>query len=120
MKPFDLQAALRGEKFARKSDMREPDEWHYFKTPNMLYGIACVFDNSIFTYTSEGHNNRTQESSYDLVMLPKTKKVWIGISKHQSSNGHRSATDAYPTKEEAMADLTYDRWNFIEVEIETE
>lgn len=122
-KPFDLEKALAGEKFARKYDLKEPEEWHYFNVKNEVYNLYVVFDGDLCCYTKTGKRVNDNEDHY-LVMLPKpTKKLWIGINLHQiqAFPPHYRTSFAYESKadlvQQAYVDTGYDLY---EIEVEAD
>ena len=119
-KPFDLQKALAGDRFARKSDMKEPDEWHYFKTLSENYPVVCVFDRNIRQYETNGEYDSLGVDSDDLIMLPKKKKkLWIGVCKNADSQGLHYTSHAV-TEEDKHLIRDIDGRVLIEIEIEVD
>ena len=79
-KSFNLERALAGDKFIREYDKSEPSEWHYFKGVN---DIVCAFpgEAELAKYTIYGERYH-YGVSHRLLMLSKTKKLWIAIEKN--------------------------------------
>lgn len=125
-KPFDLQRALAGDKFARKLDMKEPTDWHYFKSCSFQYPIICSFEGELHSYATDGIYNCGLRT-HDLVMLPKTKKLWLKVSKKMirgEGNFFLAGTsNAYEYKSdllEAMSHLSDDDFYTVQIEIEVD
>ena len=124
-KPFDLDRALAGDKFARKHDLKEPIDWHYFKNipDEKDYPLICVFDDiqSTILYTSLGHYVGGSKEN-DLIMLPVKKKLFIGIDTHKISHillERHSSTIACESAAEVKALIMNDpNYQIIEIEIE--
>jgi len=112
-KPFDLQKALSGDKFARKHDLREPYEWHYFKADKSCLPICCIYDGEAMWFST---------TSKELVMLPKTKKLWLAIelnpSKYDENVYHSTgAFESLERLKKCVSNLD-GNYKIIEVEIE--
>lgn len=121
-KPFDLQRALAGDKFVRKHDLAEPIEWHYFSTAShLIWPLHVVFDESgnIDRYSIAGvYKANGNFSDDDLVMLSKTKKVFINVKKIKFDGNSAYLTSyAYEYKNELSMDNPSE-WQIVEVEIE--
>lgn len=114
-KPFDLDRALSGDKFGRKFDLCEPIEWYFF---TLKREIVCSFDNSkdLVLYDDHGYPSYLH-SENELVMLPKTKKLWIAVKKTPALNEKYHAT-SNALADKKNADLHGDGYKIIEVDIE--
>ena len=118
-KPFDLARALAGDKFMREFDRAEPIDWYHFKEINE---IVCCFNLHEDLAKYNIHGERYHFSiTHKLVMLPKTKKLWIAIFKERSKLGypHHVASHAYFEKESLIKQsYTESEHDFIEIEVE--
>ena len=120
LKPFDLQKALAGDKFARELDMKEPDEWHYFNTSTNNLPITCIFDGEMYNYGINGNYYSHQSKCLnDLVMLPKTKKLWLRVAKKADMNGTHFTTHALDKANKCFI-ATDDHCVLVEIEIEVD
>lgn len=120
-KPFNLERALAGDKFARKSDLVEPSEFYYFKTDASPLKLCTIFNGNSYWYNVDGERNDNPEHA--LVMLPKTKKLWIAVRKDpycdESSNYCTSSafSNYDDAKDYAEGNSNY---QIVEVEIDCE
>ena len=120
-KTFNLERVLAGDKFARKSDLCEPSEWYYFRTDSNQK-LCCVIEGRSHWYWDDGRYSESDSASdNDLVMLPKTKKLFVGIEKCKTVGSH-DTTRAYNTIGElrAACSKTWYENNCQVVEIEIE
>jgi hypothetical protein len=108
-KPFCINRVLAGDKFARRYDLKEPQEWHYFKTMSANPKLLCVFNGTEDWYFDNGKLKDTIGiDDLDLVMLPKIKKLWIGVSKQKDAYGYYPTTCASEQeKDKALMDMGF-------------
>jgi hypothetical protein len=79
MKPFDLEAAKRGEKLVTREG-KEVTEFHHFKTVSGSYPCTAVVNGERSAYTLAGHFNRSQHPHCDdLFMAAKKRTVYVQI-----------------------------------------
>lgn len=132
-KPFDLEAALRGEPLVTR-DGRKVSYFHQsaplcIKCP---YSAYIENDERISGYFPDGKYRALFESDDDIFMAPKPKKkLWICVSKKSISilSSAHYTTEAFGSKEELEKDLIAypDRiiampgtYEIVEIEIEEE
>lgn len=102
-KPFDIEKALAGAPFGRKSG-KVPTQWFYFDKSDETYPVFCVFDGVIIIFTSGGREFKDYECDDDLVMLPIKKTWWFASWKDMSDDGILNITlCAYDSKERLLA-----------------
>ena len=94
LKPFNLEAALKGEKVVTR-DGREVLELKEFKTPiysnNQLVG---VISRNLFTFTLEGVEAFGAVSPRDLFMAPKERVVWVNFYGEAAFSGNAAWHDS--------------------------
>lgn len=71
-KPFDLEAAKRGEPIETKCGCTATFLAH---APDVTIGLACIVDGQIETYNRLGMHR--SNALLDLVMSPKVRVVWV-------------------------------------------
>lgn len=123
-KPFNLERALAGDKFARRCDMKEPQEWHYFKTDPNKRPVICIFEGDVCWFSTSGDAWPDQQPS-DLVMLPKTKKMYIAVDEAaycSSDDFQQYCSNAFPDKRSLLAWIDRNRAGIhnqiIEIEVD--
>ncbi len=100
MKPFDLEAALRGEPVVTR-DGKIIDELFFFKSIDKIYGII---GKTVYYWNPDGSFWNDTKSENDLFMAekPKVKKEgWVTIFKNDTH--FRGCSHVYRTKEEAKS-----------------
>lgn len=124
-KPFDLEAALRGEPLITRDGRKVINFVQLAPMENLYPFAACVDVIGIETYTKEGliiHESSNEGG--DLFMAPKPKKkLWIAISKNLMIDNIHQSSCAYPSKELLLENLennefSVEYFEIIEIEIE--
>lgn len=123
MKPFDLEAAMRGEPCVTRNGM-QAKFLYKLNCEGALYPIIMIIKSdiheSVKEYTVDGKFDVAQpDHGYDLFMLTKKKKLWIAINKREVSESFYEVSNAYFTED----DLKHRGWNennshIIQVEID--
>ena len=116
MKPFDLEAALRGEAVITR-DGREVTELYYFKTNHSTAKLAVVIDGAIRWYDDLGKSRILGHEHFDLFMKSKTHKGWINIYSNSNKDGFLYK-GVYPTESDATSWASSDCTARIQVEWE--
>ncbi len=115
MKPFDLQAALRGEPVVTKDGRKVLTIVHWdfpwvkdkFKVTALIDGEEIAKD-----YDQNGRMiNHETDSKYYLFMAPRTKKLWIAVENKMLENDTHFSSCAYNTKQELLDNLLIDKEN---------
>jgi len=79
VKPFDLEAAKRGEPLMTR-DGRAVSEFHRFETlRSSIYSCMAIVDGESVSYTDGGQFHRNREDKSDLFMAPKKRTVFVNI-----------------------------------------
>ncbi len=80
--------------------------------------VVLTNNNEMENYTLEGKFivNDDDDDINDLFLIPKKRKVWIGIEK-ETNDSVLGATNAYFTKEELMKSDYVKRCHIVEVEL---
>ena len=82
LKPFNLAAALRGEKVVTR-DGREVKQLTLFDVENYLYPLLGVVNKELERWPTNGTYNTYKTAlvahEKDLFMLPKTKTYWVNV-----------------------------------------
>lgn len=79
-RPFDLDAAVRGEPVVTR-DGEKVTELYYFKTTNETRKLCAVIEGNIVWFDDVGKINGAQEFGYDLFMASKTKTYYMNVYK---------------------------------------
>lgn len=83
MKPFNLEAALKGEKVVTR-DGREVTQLVKFDAME-IYPLKGVMNRQVHAWTEKGEfNNEVREHNYDLFMAPKEVTLWVNVYKQKS------------------------------------
>lgn len=118
--PFNLERALAGDPVVTREG-KQVAEIHYFKTVNSLY---AVIDNLLISFYTCGNYSLNKEYPDDLFMAPKTKKLWIGVSKMQDedadTNCHVLSYYGYSDLEVLKKNVGDNYNHFIQIEIPEE
>jgi hypothetical protein len=93
LKPFNLEAALKGEKVVTR-DGREVTDIREFPTATEGYRVAAVLNGDIETFTESGKYDNFGQTSADLFMAPKERVVWANIYKNGVWIEHKTEEDA--------------------------
>lgn len=117
MKPFDLEAALRGDKVVTR-DGRDVTDIYFFKTSNSPRNLMVVIQGHIFCYFPSGRYEITREdnSEFDLFMATIKKKGWIILTKPIDT--YFCEEGVYDSKEEAQKDISEEYQRVVEIEWE--
>lgn len=92
MKPFDVEAALKGAKVVTE-DGEEVTQLTRFHGVTGRYALAGVIRGSIRTWTEKGQYGR--DGLLDLFMAPVKHQVWLNIYPNSKSTGsHATREDA--------------------------
>jgi hypothetical protein len=94
MKPFNLEAAQRGDKLVTRAG-EEAEFIAYVPKAGEHYQVLALVGLMPKTYDTNGCFLRGSESTYDLFMAPKKRTIWLNI--YPSSN-------AYCYRSEEMAE----------------
>jgi hypothetical protein len=78
MKPFNLEAAQRGEKMITRAG-EEAEFIAYVPKAGKHYQVLALVGLMPKTYDTEGSFLKGSESTYDLFMAPKKKTVWVNF-----------------------------------------
>lgn len=79
LKPFNLEAALKGEKVVTR-DGREVKDIAHLPSSKSGYVVAGVLDGDIATFTEEGgFCIKNPYPDEDLFMAPKERVVWVNL-----------------------------------------
>jgi len=116
LKPFNLEAALRGEKVVTRSGEKVGTIAHFPEIKGS--GRSVVFaavSNMVLAYTVDGERESARGTDHDLFMAPKTEIVKVHLYRHADRPHYIYAqTDRGPT---APGNYKY-LLKTIEVEIE--
>lgn len=111
---FDLQRALAGEPVETRDGRRVLQLAHFpMLEEDQRVIVALDGQTSTDCYYENGVYLPDKESPYDLFMAPKTKKLWIAVSKNQEC-GSRGTSYAYENKE----DMPNGNFHIIQIEVE--
>lgn len=110
MKPFNLEAAIAGEKVITR-DGREVFQFCYFKNMDTAYPVFASYRNDYgidvtSSFTSDGMYTVRGESPNDLFMAPKTVELWANL--YKNLDGSNSVGIPYETKEKAYCNRIID------------
>lgn len=89
MKPFDLEAAKRGEPLVTRDGRKVIDLHHFEKDQSdMCLCVHIAGEGSPDWFRANGRKYGSEDSEEDLFMAPKTRKVYVNIytSTHGESN----------------------------------
>lgn len=119
LKPFDLEAALRGEPVVTR-DGRPITQITKFDVKNSKYCIAAVVNDDIESFTAKGEYRFESECGYDLFMATKTvkKEGWINI--YKGVTGLFEYRAIYTTKKAAEKGRSTDCIATVKIEWEEE
>lgn len=82
MKEFDLQKAIAGEPLITRYGRKVEQFFYFDKAENSDYKIAAVVEGFLYTYQKNGNYETTnEESTLDLFMAPKTRKIYFALIK---------------------------------------
>jgi hypothetical protein len=120
LKPFDLEAALRGEPVVTR-DGRPVTQLHLFKDTTCNLPLIGVVNHLLQNFTEEGKYIFAEDDSrHDLFMAPKKKKLFISIRKSVRPYRIHSTSCGYESIEDLLAGYgdQGDKDVIVEVEIE--
>lgn len=103
LKPFDLEAALRGEPVVTR-DGREVTQVTNFDAPNDPNPVVAVIDGNTQSFTLTGaYFGQGKENEYDLFMVTKTvkKEGWVNLYKSDDEEIAVFTGHGHNTKEAA-------------------
>ena len=108
MKPFNLEAARRGEPIICR-DGTIPTEFYHFETAyNNSKKIVAVVGGDRMNFNDNGvYIDCMTESSLDLFMQSKTVTGWVNIYKSYNAKYEHNTNFIYSTKEEALLNKAY-------------
>jgi hypothetical protein len=118
MKPFDLEAAKRGEKLVTR-DGREVTEFHHFGTVrNTAYSCCAVIDGKREIFAVDGMNFVDRLNDNDLFMAPKTRTVFVNVYNHPGmtddpTKGHKAY--AFNSEQDARDNVNGNAWGLLAV-----
>jgi len=78
MKPFDLEAAQRGDKLITRAG-EEAEFIAYVPKAGKYYQVLALSGSMPKTYDTEGRFLEGAESTYDLFMAPKKRTIWVNV-----------------------------------------
>ncbi len=79
MKPFDLEAAKRGEPIVTR-DGRPAKFIAHVPEANACYQVVALFSGLISTYAASGHvYSEKNPYDVDLFMAPRKRTVWVNV-----------------------------------------
>ncbi|VBQ81196.1 hypothetical protein [Burkholderia pseudomallei] len=112
MKPFDLEAAKRGEPMITREG-RAVTEFHHFTTIEGEYPCVAIIDGESNTYGLNGKywgNDTENYNRRDLFMAPRKHTVYVNVygKRNDADNGPRSC--GFDTEEEARANARVTTW----------
>lgn len=127
MKPFDLEAALRGESVVTINGIPVL-ELLYLKKRKKFPVLVLLprmdtsdeyFVEDQYLYTCDQKGIASCNGIYDLFMSSETKKLWIAINKNISAIGNSHDTSlAYENKNNLNCAIGNNNWIIKEIEIE--
>lgn len=97
MKPFDLEAAKRGEPIITRDGVGAHFIAHTDKVTG-AYKVMAVVNGEWYSFTEQGKRHPGGMSLVDLFMAPKTRTVWLNLYDIHPSHG---SGYFYPSQEEA-------------------
>jgi hypothetical protein len=114
MKPFDLEAAKRGEKLVTR-DGREVSEFHCFKTIVSDYPCVAIIDGERGTFSKSGYFNSSEHPhDDDLFMAAKKRTVYVNIyDKDTTASGGGQNAHAFGTAEAARKNVHNNAWGLL-------
>lgn len=124
LKPFNLERALSGEPIVTRDGMKVLQIAHFPLSTHVDEKLSVLLDDAsgIHSFYENGRyvgNGEWNDSEYDLFMLPKTKKFWIGISMENPNYNMNYTTNAYNSLEDAKSYVhAHYNYKFVEVEVE--
>lgn len=111
MKPFNLEAALAGEKVVTREGTLVT-EIHEFRKARGEYRVAALVNDRILEYTPKGRYSAVGQGEYtvDLFMLPTKKEGWVNLYL-DSGNGcsETFSSSIYVTEQQAITETTDSR-----------
>lgn len=121
MKPFNLEAALKGAKVVTR-DGREVSEIYHFKTDSEGYPVVAVVEGTRRSYTTDGKFAYCSKEGLDLFMAPIKKEGWVNLYPPYAGDWGgfivRTSNGVYATKEEADNAAAGNRTDCIKIEWE--
>jgi hypothetical protein len=119
LKDFDLERFLAGDEAITRNG-KKILEYHLFKSNINKPLFVLIEGNDHLTSLNKygKHYDEDIGSPYDLFMVPKTKKLWIGIHKEQDEHGNHIASAAGNSLEITKMYLNEKYWIIKEIEIE--
>lgn len=117
MKPFDLEAALRGDPVVTR-DGRPVTQVTEFEGLGE-FCVAAVMNGSLAIFKRDGHYCFRGDSLYDLFMAPKKVTLWVNVYRdlHHLSD-YSAASTLYKTKNAADDCAQSDRVACVPIEFE--
>ena len=112
MKPFNLEAAKRGEPIVCRDGIKAKFITHFSGISDDRCVIALIME-KLFIFGKDGKHVEENRSSYDLFMAPKKQTLWINI--------YRDSATVYHSEQEANMNANparlYGRAYQVEVEV---
>lgn len=122
MKPFDLQAALRGEPVIDNDGNKYIQIVHLDKAHISRFRVKAVKeDGTIFGFNEKGES--FWGTHHTLHMAPRIKKLWIAVKKqNEGEREYHFSSCAFSTKEELIKHMLtcFKEEEFVIKEIEIE
>ena len=105
MKPFDLEAAKRGEPLITRDGVEAHFIAHTDKVTG-AYKVLTLINGSWHSFTEQGKRHSGGISTLDLFMAPKKRTVWLNLYDIHPSHG---SGYFYPSQEEADDAASHER-----------
>ncbi len=119
LKPFDLEAALRGDPVITRGSLKVV-EIYLFKSDIDRPLVALIErQKGLADFDINGKHTGYEGENFDLFMAPKTKKLWIAINMCENFNekGHHTSC-AYESLEHLRSIPLYSNYIIKEIEVE--
>jgi len=119
VKPFDLQAALAGEKLVTR-DGREALDFHHFKSDKSINPCAAIIGGQVYWFALNGRSDsKGEELDADLFMAPRKRTVYVNVYDHAGDVGGEGpkGTKAYAFDEEAgaISNSKHNSWGLLAI-----
>jgi uncharacterized alpha/beta hydrolase family protein len=106
MKPFDLEAAQRGDKLITRAG-EEAEFIAYVPKAGKYYQVLALSGSMPKTYDTEGRFLQGSESTYDLFMAPKKRTIWLNIYPNQTAQHYNAKQTADAWAGERLGNRAY-------------
>lgn len=114
MKPFDLEAAKRGDPIITREGMKARFIAYIPEAPDAQSVVALIEGEGVCLYFRTGTLWDKDESEYDLFMAPKKEKLWLVVYPAD----HFGSVRGYVYGDEATARKLQDNGQTISVEVD--